>query len=123
LCFENHAIVRDSESDFRSTYERIRRLHKAPGYIQIFCVRSNVSLRAERNYLNSGNERKTLLAMAFERDGTYLAISKILFQETCSVVQNDAWPVQSVNILICPLGGFSGANLHVGREYRRIVFA
>jgi len=60
--------VRDSESDFRSTYKGIRRLHKAAGYVQILCVRSDVSLRLERNYLNSGNERKTLLAMRCERD-------------------------------------------------------
>ena len=73
--------MRNSESDLRSTYERSRGLHKAPGYIQILCVRRNVSLRFERNYLNAGNERKTLLAMAFEKNGNYLAFSKIIFQE------------------------------------------
>jgi hypothetical protein len=68
LCYEEHTIVRDSESDFRSTYERIRRLYKAPGDIQILCVRSKVSLRIEGGYLNTGNEWKTLRAMASERN-------------------------------------------------------
>ena len=61
--------MRDSESDLRSTYERIRRLYKAPGDIQILCVRSKVSLRIEGCYLNTGNERKTLRAMAFGGNG------------------------------------------------------
>jgi hypothetical protein len=74
--------VRNSESDFRSSYERIRRLHKTPGYIQILYVRRNVSLRIERNYLNPGNERKTLLAMLFEKNGNHLAFSEILIQKT-----------------------------------------
>ncbi len=58
--------MRDSESDLCSSYERIRRLHKAPRHTQILCVRSKVSLRVERGYLNSGNERKTLV-----RDGLW----------------------------------------------------
>ena len=73
--------MRNSESDFRSTYERIRGLHKAPGDIQILCVGRKVSLRIERNNLNAGNEWKTLLAMLFEKNGNYLAFSKIIFQE------------------------------------------
>jgi hypothetical protein len=60
--------VRDSESNFGSTYEGIGRLDKAPGDIQILCVRSKVSLRIEGGYLNTGNEWKTLRAMASERN-------------------------------------------------------
>jgi hypothetical protein len=39
-------------------------------------------LRIQRNYLNPGNERKTLLAMLFEKNGNHLAFSQILFQKT-----------------------------------------
>ena len=66
--YEDHSIVRDSESDFRSTYERIGCFYKAAGDIQIFRVRSKVSLRIEGGYLNTGNEWKTLRAMACERN-------------------------------------------------------
>lgn len=81
MCHEDQAIVRDFESDFGSADERIRSLDKAPRQIQVLRVRSNVSLRVERGYLSSGNERKTLRTMAFEKDGNYPRVSQILFQE------------------------------------------
>ena len=61
--------MRDSESDFRSTYERIRRFHKAAGDIQILRVRGKMSLGLEGGYLNTGNEWKTLRTMTFGRNG------------------------------------------------------
>ena len=69
MCYEDHAIVRDSESDFGSTYEGIGRLYKAAGDIQILRVRSKVSLRIEGGYLNTGNEWKTLRAMVSGGNG------------------------------------------------------
>jgi hypothetical protein len=90
--------VRDFESDFRSPYERIRRLYKAPGHVQVLCVRSKVSLRVERGYLNSGNEWKALRAMVCERDGNYLASPKFYSKRRTCQVKTMRGPVYLVNM-------------------------
>ena len=88
----------DFERDFRATDERIFRLYKAPGDIQILCVRSKVSLRVEGGYLNTGNEWKTLRAMVFERNGNYLNFSKLYSKRCTCQVKTSRGPVYLVNM-------------------------
>lgn len=73
---EYRSVVPDPESDLCPVRERPRRLDKTPEQTQILYVRSDVSFRVEGSHLDSGDEWKTLRAMAVERDGRTSIVSR-----------------------------------------------